>query len=403
MPIVFVHGVNNRKEDPSYEVGVHLFEKFCGKHLQGITLGGVPVANLAPSFPYWGDLATTFAWDMESLPSGQVNALGPGVADDLRPLIAVIDDTLPDAKTAATQPLLTIAKRRSLMASVDLISTLVLQSPPAGKAGEVADFIVAAQGYATANPQPAWLATVTTDEQLLNRLVAEAKTAASTGVQTLGTFDFITGPLAAAGAKLKGAVSSAATTVLDRTGDFASTKLLAWQRKPLNATLGRFFGDIFVYLDSRGDKGTEGPILKRILQAIDGARATHPNEPLIVVGHSLGGVISFDLLSYYRTDIDVALFVSIGSQVSHFEEMKRYKSSDPNVKRPQKAKTPANIRRWINIFDEVDIFSYACDKVFDRVDDFAYDTQTYVIKAHGAYFEQDRFYSRLRTRIDALP
>ena len=114
-------------------------------------------------------------------------------------------------------------------------------------------------------------------------------------------------------------------------------------------------------------------------------------------------MISFDLLSYYRTDIDVALLVTIGSQVSHFEEMKRYKSSDPNIKRPAKATTPANIRRWINIFDQVDIFSYACDKVFDRVIDFAYDTQTYVIKAHGAYFEQDRFYSRLRARIDALP
>jgi hypothetical protein len=403
MPIVFVHGVNTRKEDPSYDVGVQLFHKFCAKHLQGVTLGGVPLANLTPSFPYWGDLATTFAWNMESLPGDGVNALGPGVDNDLRPLIAVIDDTLPDAKGAATQPLLTLAKRKSLAASVDLVAMLVMQNPPAGKAAEVADFIVAAQGYAAANPQPAWLAATMTDEQLLNRLVTEAKTAASTGVQALGAFDFISGPLAAAGAKLKGAVTSAATTVLDRTGDFASTKLLAWQRQPLNAILGRFFGDIFVYLDTRGDKGTEGAILKRIADAIDSARAANPNEPLMVVGHSLGGVISFDLLSYYRTDIDVALFASIGSQVSHFEEMKRYKSSDPNIKRPAKARTPANIKRWINIFDQVDIFSYACDKVFDRVVDFAYDTQTYVIKAHGAYFEQDRFYSRLRTRIDALP
>ena len=403
MPIVFVHGVNNRKENPSYEVGVRLFEKFCAKHLHGIALGGVAVNNLAPVFPYWGDLATTFAWDMESLPTGQVNALGPGVTDDLRPLVAVIDDTLADAKSAAPQPLLTLAKKRSLTASVDLIASLVIQNPPAGKANEVADFVVAAQAYAAANPQPAWLAAVTTDEQLLNRLVTESKTAAGPAVQALGAFDFMTAPLAAAGAKLKGAVSAAATTVLDRSGDFASTKLLAWQRQPLNATLGRFFGDIFVYLDGRGEKGNEGAIPRRILDAIDGARAADPNEPLVIVGHSLGGVITFDLLSYYRTDIDVALFVSVGSQVSHFEEMKRFRSSDPSIKRPQKAKTPQNIKRWINIFDEVDIFSYACSKVFDRVDDYAYDTQTYVIKAHSAYFEQDRFYTRLRTRIDALP
>ena len=34
--------------------------------------------------------------------------------------------------------------------------------------------------------------------------------------------------------------------------------------------------------------------------------------------------------------------------------------------------------------------------------DFEYDTQTYIIKAHGAYFEQDRFYARLRARMDTL-
>ena len=113
-------------------------------------------------------------------------------------------------------------------------------------------------------------------------------------------------------------------------------------------------------------------------------------------------MITFDLLSHFRTDLVVDLFVTVGSQVSHFEEMKRFKSSDPAVGPPNRAVTPANVRRWINVFDEVDIFSYACDKVFDRVLDFHYDTQTYTIKAHGAYFEQDRFYSRLRTRIDQL-
>jgi hypothetical protein len=98
----------------------------------------------------------------------------------------------------------------------------------------------------------------------------------------------------------------------------------------------------------------------------------------------------------------VDLFVTVGSQVSHFEEMKRFKTSNPTVKAPQRASTPANIKRWINIFDKVDIFSYTCDRVFDRVVDFEYDTQTYVIKAHGAYLEQDRFYARLRARMDAL-
>ena len=97
--------------------------------------------------------------------------------------------------------------------------------------------------------------------------------------------------------------------------------------------------------------------------------------------------------------------MSVGSQVSHFEEMKLFRASDPTIPKPGalKANKPANIKHWINILDEVDIFSYACEPVFAGVRDLHYDTQTYVIKAHGAYFVQARFYERLRARIDALP
>lgn len=284
-----------------------------------------------------------------------------------------------------------------------MISDLLLQTAAENQADVVADFIVAARGYAEANPSPAWLGAIATDEQLLNRLVTEAKTAAPAGVQALGVLNNVLNPLAAASAKFKASMQSAAMTVLDRSGDFASTKLLAWQRRPLNETLGRFFGDIFIYLDTRGDKGAPGPIPKLILDAIDTAKAAGPaNEPLVVIGHSLGGVICFDLFGHFRPDLTIDLFVTVGSQISHFEEIKRFKTSKPTIKGPQRAPTPANIKRWINVFDEVDIFSYACDQVFDRVVDFEYDTQTYVLKSHGAYFEQDRFYARLRARIDAL-
>ena len=41
--------------------------------------------------------------------------------------------------------------------------------------------------------------------------------------------------------------------------------------------------------------------------------------------------------------------------------------------------------------------------MFDRVDvDARYDTKTYVIKAHSAFFKQARFYKRLRARVDQL-
>jgi hypothetical protein len=122
------------------------------------------------------------------------------------------------------------------------------------------------------------------------------------------------------------------------------------------------------------------------------------------VGHSLGGVVTYDLLGFYRPDIKVDLFVTVGSQIGHFEEMKLFRLSDPAIRAPAKATPPPNVLKWINVYDIVDIFSYALTGIFDRFDfDGEYDTKTYVIKAHSAYFNQARLYERLRARIDQLP
>jgi len=405
MPIVVVHGVNTRSTEPGYRARLALITSLLGTHLAGATVNGKAVSDTQPDFPYWGDFAASFAWDMASLPTGQIDSLGGGVDAEFRPLVAVIHDALGDLQSAQAQPLLTLA-RKSLPQSVAVLSDALIQSASDPDADRVAAFVASAQAYAEANPNPAWVATASTDPQFLNRLVTEITGPAPSGlVQPLGAGGSIVNALSSAAAKLKSAVTSAANAALDRTGDFASTKFLAWERRPLNGILGRFFGDVFVYLDTRGDRANPGQILQVILNAIRQAAARKPGEPLIVIAHSLGGVICFDLLSFYCPDVAVDLFVTVGSQVSQFEEIKRFKTSDPAIPSAQRprAAAPGNIRHWVNVFDEVDIFAYACDKVFDRVIDFRYDTRTYTIKAHGAYLEQDRFYSRLRARIDQLP
>ena len=396
MPIVFVHGVNTRK-GPSYDTGTRVTEAFFRKHLSGAVIGGRPLAAPATTFPYWGDLGMTFAFDMASLPRPQMQALGGTPDVTMQELLGHVRDAFPDLPK--DNPLTALAKKR-LPLAVDAINHLALRTVAKGDETAVAEFVVAASAYAEANPHPAWLANVQSDQDLLNQLAAQIQT--QSGIQALGGFGNAFNKIKAAAVKLNQAVKNAAGKAIDKAGDFASTKLLASTRDALNETLGRFFGDVFVYLDSRGDKTKPGAIPKLILKAWDDARAAAPNEPFVIVGHSLGGVISFDLLSHFRPDLDVDLFVTIGSQVAHFEEMKLYLASNRGIP-PGKAATPPNIKRWINIFDEVDIFSYSVDRVFERVDvDAQYDTQTYTIKAHGAYFEQDRFYQRLRARVDSL-
>lgn len=400
MPIVFVHGVNNRK-GPAYEAGRLAKEEFLKRHLTGAKIGGKTLAAIPKVwFPYWGDLATKFAWNMASLPQADMQNLG-GTADaDLQPLVAHLRDALPG--DLGPEPLTALAKKQ-FSSAVDVLTRMALDNARPGDEAQVAEFVVRASAYAEANPSPPWLATIATDSQLIARLNSELSGIPE--VQAQGGLGKVFSALSVAGAKLKQAVTGMAGKAVNKTGDFASTKLLAGSRDSLNATLGRFFGDVFIYFNSRGDKADPGEIPKLVLAAFDDARQNSPaGEPFVIIGHSLGGVITMDLLGHFRPDLEVDLFVSVGSQVAHFEEIKLYRVSDSTVGPPNRAKKPANIRRWINIYDEVDIFSYTAARVFDGVDiDGRYDTQTFTIKAHGAYFEQDRFYKRLRARIGELP
>ncbi len=61
MPVIFVHGVNNRIEDPGYEARRQLTAKFLARFLEGVSINGKQLGAVDPAFPYWGNLATRFA------------------------------------------------------------------------------------------------------------------------------------------------------------------------------------------------------------------------------------------------------------------------------------------------------------------------------------------------------
>jgi len=399
MPIVFVHGVNTR-ESPAYRARKLMIEEFLQRHLGGCTLGGKTLpATPTVTFPYWGDLATTFAWNMASLPLAEMEVLGAIDDAGLDSVLGHLQDAT--AGPVGDEPLKNLALA-DFRATVDLVVHLAIEHAAEGLEEEMATFAVAASAYADAHPTPDWADGVANDRAFLAEL--NRRVAPTDGAEALGGFGDAFRVVSRAAARLRNAVRRLGERAVDEVGDFASTRLLAAHRSSLNGVLGRFFGDVFIYFNGRGEVGAPGEIPARVLAAFDVARASAPDEPLVIVGHSLGGVITFDLLSHYRPDLAVALVVSVGSQVAHFEEIKLFHASDPDVKSPRRASKPASIRRWINIYDEVDVFSYAAERVFEGVDvDAQYDTGTYVGKAHGAYFEQNRFYERLRARIDALP
>jgi hypothetical protein len=394
MPLVFIHGVNVR-DSPAYRAEVQardaLFRRFTFAHLVPDP-GQVALLN-----PYWGDLGSVFRWNHASLPVSGVEQFGP--EDELAVVLlsqaGIREEPNPDTV------LLTVA-RRSLPEAVDLLWALSAQRvADADEAANLADLAVRAGDYAEQNPQPGWLTAVADDRQFVSRLSQEVDVWQPRG--PVGTqqdrrqweafgFDEVWDHIREARLRLTGAA-----------GALTSRLLLEAVRTNAHKFFARFLGDAFVYLRERGTANAPGPIIARLSQALEQARQhiTPADPKLIVVAHSMGGNITYDLLSHFRPDLAVDVLITVGSQVALFEEMKLFLRRDdhiPSATAPRMTK-PANIGCWLNIYDENDVFAFATERVFAGPRDFAYSTGQDAILAHSSYFVMPSFHLRLAARL----
>ena len=131
------------------------------------------------------------------------------------------------------------------------------------------------------------------------------------------------------------------------------------------------------------------------------------SEPLVVVGHSLGGVILYDILTDQKSlgEIEAAVgaplaihaLFTVGSQPGFFADLGLYPGGRPAA--GNKLKKPDCVSSWMNVFDFTDVFSFRCAHIFEDVRDFGYDTVTDLLHAHGAYFLRPSFFKRMRARL----
>jgi hypothetical protein len=112
-------------------------------------------------------------------------------------------------------------------------------------------------------------------------------------------------------------------------------------------------------------------------------------------------VISYDILSYFDPSIQVDVLVTVGSQVALFEEMALLASRPDFLPNPasDRLPSPPNVRRWLNVLDPNDVFSFRAGGVFQGVKDFQYETGYSVMSAHSGYFRRPSFYERLGERL----
>ncbi|MBC8870931.1 MAG: hypothetical protein H8E44_16020 [Planctomycetes bacterium] len=389
MPIVFVHGVNTRK-GAKYEKEVRnrnaMFRHLVLSQLVDDSSSAC-IMN-----PYWGDAGATLRWNHASLPQSAARAFGRSERlEDV--LLGEVATTLPPRPG---QSVLVIA-RESFSRAIDVLFAVAVDLASDGSAGGVVELWTSANDYATRNPRPDWLDSVRNDAEFFARLSREIEDR-QPDAATAQAF----GPR-----EVWQRVREAMNRIAHSFSNVGSDLLLVSTRRRLHATVSLFLGDVFVYLQQRGDKGQPGPIVQCIIDAL--VKATEAisdvDSKLIVVAHSMGGNIVYDVLSHFRQDLTCDALVTVGSQVALFEELKLFKLRDLSVPRDPAADRmpkPDNIRHWLNVYDTNDVLSFAASGVFEDVTDIDYVTGKGVLSAHGTYFQRPSFHSLLGERLEEV-
>jgi hypothetical protein len=361
--------------------------------------------------PLWGQHGAKLRWDHRSLPAAEFESLG--AADEA--LAAAVASTGP--ATPASDRLLPETACRSLADAVDLLWTAAgEEARDGGDAGSLAELGAMAAAYVQrveavgpaaggAGGQP-WLAATNGEEfvvRLYDELVAwpgsgpePAVAPASPSWEALG----------AAGGGLPDArdlLVRGARRLERLLAGIAGPRLVAAGRRVAAARTSLFLGDVLAYLAHRGTREQPGAVLGDILAALDAANQRRgAGEPVIVVAHSMGGNIVYDILSHFRPDLRADVLVTVGSQVGLFEELKLFQASCEDIPGPAAATVPvsAGIGRWINVLDRGDPLGYATEAIFDGAEDYQYPTGS--LNSHSAYFQQPNFHARLGRRIGRL-
>ncbi len=453
MPILFVHGVNNRASDCDY------FRE-CG--LRKEMLERLVVSPLRDSFPafalcddaYWGDLGARFRWGLRSVPATRIaeslGALGPGQpvaaeaedgSDLLELLASPASAGLEVLGTAGPQPLVAAA-RRDPAAAIRAVAARAAVEPEPGALGgepelsaarraaceeegrERARVILAADAAARSKTVLDRVRAAADDEAVLAVIQEETireyqffagqATGVGAGRDGEGLEALGVGDVLAAGARRIGSLIAAARDLARRVAQGAargaSLAVLKARRERVTRHAAVFFGDVFEYL-RRGQVAADqqpGTIARRVADHLlaAGRLARDRSEPLLLVTHSFGSAVAYDLLTLPaavgRPGLDnlrVDLWAMAGSQASVFAEMRAFRSSPgdvPSAGKPALGR-PERVARWLNFFDAADVFSYLAEPVFgqDAVTDVEVRAGGNLKTAHSAYFATPSFYRRL--------
>lgn len=195
-------------------------------------------------------------------------------------------------------------------------------------------------------------------------------------------------------------IREAVSAVTDRVRNAASTLGFGAIRDNLSPSIGLFIGDVFVYLrEGAPRQSIRHEVGKALIEAHEEAKAG--KGPLVVVGHSMGGVILVDMLTNPGSaglpeGLKVDALLTVGSQPGFFAalDLLTHNPSAGSTRRK-----PDCVTHWLNVFDPIDPLAFRTTPIFKDVNDFAFNSVTGITEAHSKYFQRPQFYARARQRL----
>lgn len=372
--LVFVHGVATRAGN-EYDRAVSNRDEL----LRRVLFAGGPLDIISP---LWGPLVPSINEQVYDTSNQQVETFRLGAVDPQA--LGGLGDAGGDGEHDDVLVSACALGKQLPVAAVDAVFAALIedaaQQDRALKPEELEAFERAAEHIAKGTSHEVFAGDIT-DATLAERLSDD-------GVSAYGLVD---------------SVRDAVAAVTDRLRNVVSTLGFDAVRGALAPQVGVFLGDVFAYLK---DGETRSNIRSRIAEALVKAHtlARQQNRPLVLMGHSLGGVILTDMLLNPEEvglpeDFSVASLITVGSQPGFFGALNLLAPTGvPVAKRAR----PACVQDWMNVFDPIDPFAFRTDMIFHGVSDLRFNSITGLASAHTAYFSRPQFYARTRKRLQTL-
>src|SRR6266568_979411 len=254
MPLVFVHGVANRRT-PDYERGVAARNALFRRYLYP-AFGWDD--RVDPFTAYWGGDAAEFRWHHASLPEEDVEAFGS--AESVEDVLLAQVSGGRDVDTNA--PLSSLA-RHSVEGAVDLLWASTAQEVGETEVAQALAALarLASDRMAELESDPALTQAVDDDEWItaLAGRLEEAEPGSADEIDEVEGFG---------GSVVWDRLSEAVIRVQSAAGRLSGGAAAKLLRADIHRQAALFLGDVFTYLDRRGDRDHPGPIIDEVVQTL---------------------------------------------------------------------------------------------------------------------------------------